>query len=100
MEAAGITDTAAFRAAYEVLGAQRNTKILGIFTRLWKRDGKAGYLTFQPRVWGYLERNLALPAHVDRKSVVVGKRVSVRVSLGGGRITKKKKDEDILKGIV
>lgn len=64
VEAAGITDTAAFRAAYEVLGAQRNTKILGIFTRLWKRDGKAGYLPFQPRVWGYLERNLAHPALV------------------------------------
>lgn len=60
--AAGIADPAGFRAAYEVLGAQRNTKILGIFTRLWKRDGKAGYLSFQPRVWGYLERNLAHPA--------------------------------------
>ena len=50
------------RAAYEILGAQRNTKILGIFTRLWKRDGKANYLPLQPRVWGYLERNLAHPA--------------------------------------
>ena len=60
--AAGIADAKAFRAAYEVLGAQRNTKILGIFTRLWKRDGKAGYLAFQPRVWGYVERNLAHPA--------------------------------------
>lgn len=56
--ARGIDDPAAFRAVYEVLGAQRNTKILGIFTRLWKRDGKAGYTAFQPRVWGYLERNL------------------------------------------
>jgi N-acetylmuramate 1-kinase len=60
--AAGIEDTAAFRAHYEILGAQRNTKILGIFTRLWKRDGKVHYLSLQPRVWGYLERNLAHPA--------------------------------------
>lgn len=51
-----------FRAHYEILGAQRNTKILGIFTRLWRRDGKQGYLAFQPRVWGYLERNLKHPA--------------------------------------
>lgn len=51
-----------FRAHYEILGAQRNTKILGIFTRLWRRDGKANYLAFQPRVWGYLERNLRHPA--------------------------------------
>jgi aminoglycoside/choline kinase family phosphotransferase len=57
--AANVADEALFRADYEVLGAQRNTKILGIFTRLWKRDGKAHYLPLQPRVWGYLERNLA-----------------------------------------
>lgn len=55
-------DPGRFRAHYEILGAQRNTKILGIFTRLWQRDGKASYLAFQPRVWGYLERNLAHPA--------------------------------------
>ena len=55
-------DPVRFRAHYEILGAQRNTKILGIFTRLWQRDGKASYLAFQPRVWGYLERNLAHPA--------------------------------------
>jgi len=51
----GAIDTA----AYALLGAQRNTKILGIFTRLWKRDGKPRYLAFQPRVWAYLERDLA-----------------------------------------
>lgn len=60
--AAHVADADVFRAHYEVLGAQRNTKILGIFTRLWKRDGKAHYLPLQPRVWGYLERNLAHPA--------------------------------------
>lgn len=49
-------------AAYALLGAQRNAKILGIFTRLWKRDGKPRYLAFQPRVWRYLERDLAHPA--------------------------------------
>jgi hypothetical protein len=59
---ANVVDRNLFRAHYEVLGAQRNTKILGIFTRLWKRDGKPHYLPLQPRVWGYLERNLAHPA--------------------------------------
>jgi hypothetical protein len=62
MAAADIPDRARFRAHYEVLGAQRNTKILGIFTRLWKRDGKPLYLPLQPRVWNYLERNLRHPA--------------------------------------
>lgn len=60
--AANVADRGLFRAHYEILGAQRNTKILGIFTRLWKRDGKDHYLALQPRVWNYLERNLAHPA--------------------------------------
>ena len=46
---------------YALLGAQRNTKIIGIFTRLWKRDGKERYLGFLPRMWGLLERDLAHP---------------------------------------
>ena len=51
-----------FDAAYAVLGAQRNAKIIGIFTRLWKRDGKTRYLSFLPRMWTLLERDLAHPA--------------------------------------
>jgi aminoglycoside/choline kinase family phosphotransferase len=50
-----------FAAHYALLGAQRNTKIIGIFTRLWKRDGKERYLSFLPRMWGLLERDLAHP---------------------------------------
>jgi len=60
--AARITDAEAFRADYEVLGAQRNVKILGIFTRLWKRDGKPFYPTMHPRIWNYVERNFRHPA--------------------------------------
>lgn len=52
----------AFDAAYHLLGAQRNAKIVGIFTRLWKRDGKPRYLSLCPRVWTYLERDLKHPA--------------------------------------
>jgi aminoglycoside/choline kinase family phosphotransferase len=48
----------AFERAYWSLAAQRNTRILGVFTRLWKRDGKPGYRRFQPRMWGLLERDL------------------------------------------
>jgi hypothetical protein len=47
--------------AYWALAAQRNTRILGVFTRLWKRDNKPGYRRFQPRMWGLLERDLAVP---------------------------------------
>ena len=52
---------AAFERAYWALAAQRNTRILGVFVRLWKRDGKPHYRAFQPRMWGLLERDLAQP---------------------------------------
>ena len=50
-----------FSVLYATLGAQRNSKILGIFARLAKRDGKRGYLAHIPRVARYLKRNLAHP---------------------------------------
>ena len=51
----------AFERSYWALAAQRNTRILGVFTRLWKRDNKPHYTQFQPRMWGLLERDLAQP---------------------------------------
>ena len=53
--------SAAFEQSYWALAAQRNTRILGVFVRLWKRDGKPHYRSFQPRMWGLLERDLAQP---------------------------------------
>jgi aminoglycoside/choline kinase family phosphotransferase len=55
-------DRDAFLADYAILGAQRNAKIVGIFIRLWQRDGKPRYLSLIPRVWALLERDLAHPA--------------------------------------
>jgi N-acetylmuramate 1-kinase len=52
----------AFETAYWVLAAQRNTRILGLFVRLWKRDKKPHYTRFQPRMWGLLQRDLLHPA--------------------------------------
>jgi len=51
-----------FLSDYATLGAQRNAKIVGIFTRLNARDGKPRYLAMIPRVWAALERDLAHPA--------------------------------------
>ena len=59
IEAAGHAEI--FEQAYWALAAQRNTRILGVFTRLWKRDNKPHYRRFQPRMWGLLERDLAQP---------------------------------------
>lgn len=60
--ATGVADPAGFRARYEVLGAQRNVKILGVFVRLRDRDGRQGYVERLPLVWQYLGRNFAHPA--------------------------------------
>ena len=54
-------DAGVFEPAYWGLAAQRNTRILGVFTRLWKRDNKPHYTHFQPRMWGLLERDLSQP---------------------------------------
>jgi N-acetylmuramate 1-kinase len=55
-------DRAAFLRSAAILAAQRNSKILGIFTRLWRRDGKPQYLAHIPRVWHLLEEDLRYPA--------------------------------------
>ena len=51
-----------FAGDYARVGAQRNAKIVGIFARLCKRDGKPRYMAMIPRVWDALERDLAHPA--------------------------------------
>jgi len=55
-------EPAAFAQLYATLAAQRATKILGIFARLDRRDGKPQYLRHIPRLWRYLQRSLAHPA--------------------------------------
>lgn len=57
----GDFDESAFRRDYAILAAQRNAKILGIFARLVKRDGKPRYLDFLPRVEAHFRRDLARP---------------------------------------
>ena len=46
---------------FEILSVQRNLKILGIFVRLFKRDGKPNYLKYLPYTWSLIERRLKNP---------------------------------------
>ena len=39
---------------FDLIGVQRHIKVLGIFCRLWYRDGKSGYLADLPRVFAYV----------------------------------------------
>lgn len=59
--AARQADPVRFAAVYALLGAQRALRIVGVFARLARRDGRAQYLRFLPRVWSALGRNLAHP---------------------------------------
>ena len=58
----GAFEAEAFAEAYAIMAAQRNSKILGIFVRLDRRDGKPGYLKHLPRIRDYLRRALVHPS--------------------------------------
>ncbi|MBM3517835.1 MAG: aminoglycoside phosphotransferase [Alphaproteobacteria bacterium] len=60
-------DPEAFAASAAILGAQRTTKIIGLFTRLLVRDSKPRYLAMIPRAWQILEANLEHPALAELK---------------------------------
>ncbi len=58
-KAAGLpvrADFAEFHRDYEWMGVQRHIKVLGIFARLYHRDGKDGYLKDMPLVAHYLRK--------------------------------------------
>ncbi len=66
------TDEAALRAAFAAMGVQRNLRILGVFARLARRDGKRRYLAFIPRVWAHVTACLAHPDLADLAAIVAG----------------------------
>ncbi len=55
-------DEQEFLAAYATLGAERALRLMGLWPRLLKRDGKPQYMAHMPRTVDYLRRNLAHPA--------------------------------------
>lgn len=71
-----------FHRDFEWMGAQRHLKVLGIFARLYHRDGKGGYLDDLPRVMEYLRSTCAryrdlrpllkLLDRIEPQSVTVG----------------------------
>ncbi|MDP1749771.1 MAG: phosphotransferase [Reyranella sp.] len=68
----GLADAAGFRTGFALMAAQRHARIIGLFVRLLKRDGKPDYLPHLPRVWRMFESTLEhealapLRAWVDR----------------------------------
>lgn len=64
------SDPDAFRAAYAVLGVQRNLRILGVFARLAVTQGKTRYLDFLPRTWAHIQTQLAHPALAPMRPIL------------------------------
>lgn len=60
-----------FAAASAVIAAQRNLRIVGVFARLCRRDGKPGYVDLLPRVWAHLMNDLSHPALTDVRKVIL-----------------------------
>lgn len=58
----GVFDRGAFDEAFAIMAAQRNAKVLGIFVRLNKRDGKPGYMRHLPRCRTYFAQALRHPS--------------------------------------
>lgn len=63
-------DLVEFKRAFHVMAIQRNLRILGIFNRLAKRDGKLSYQTLIPRVWAHLQTDLAESGFSDLAPLV------------------------------
>ncbi len=61
-------DFGEFYRDYEWMGVQRHLKVLGIFARLYHRDGKEGYLKDMPLVMNYLRR--ACERYIDLKPLL------------------------------
>ena len=55
-------DARDFHTGFALMAAQRHARIIGLFVRLLRRDGKPGYLPHLPRVWRMFERAVAHPA--------------------------------------
>ena len=75
-----------FLTAYAASAAQRNTRIVGTFARLLRRDSKPAYQGYMPRVWELLNQDIAHPlmapvaAWFDRHLPKAGRRPLIELS--------------------
>jgi N-acetylmuramate 1-kinase len=79
------TSEAQFLRWFDLIGVQRHIKVLGIFCRLWYRDGKSGYLADLPRVLAYVRETCALYAELDALGRFLAERVAPALPLANAR---------------
>ncbi len=71
---------------FDLIGVQRHIKVLGIFCRLWYRDGKAGYLADLPRVLAYVRETCAQYAELEPLGRFLEQRVVQALPRANARI--------------
>jgi hypothetical protein len=83
--AAGVSE-GEFLRWFDLIGVQRHIKVLGIFCRLWYRDGKAGYLADLPRVLAYVRETCALYAELGPLGRFLEQRVAAALPRANARV--------------
>ncbi|HMA00264.1 MAG TPA: phosphotransferase [Steroidobacteraceae bacterium] len=89
LEGAGIgvgADAAEFLRWFDLMGLQRHIKVLGIFARLYYRDGKRGYLKDLPRVLGYTREAAAAHPETAEFADFLGTRVDAAFAAAQARV--------------
>jgi aminoglycoside/choline kinase family phosphotransferase len=75
---------AQFQRWFDLMGLQRHLKAIGIFARLWHRDGKPGYLKDIPRTLGYVRAVSANYPQLHAFSQFIDERVLPALNLKPG----------------
>ncbi|HEV2228528.1 MAG TPA: phosphotransferase [Steroidobacteraceae bacterium] len=83
--AAGASE-AEFLRWFDLIGVQRHIKVLGIFCRLWYRDGKAGYLADLPRVLAYVRETCGEYAELEPLGRFLEERVAAQLPRANARV--------------
>lgn len=83
--AAGASE-AEFLRWFDLIGVQRHIKVLGIFCRLWYRDGKSGYLADLPRVLAYVRETCAQYAELSSLGELLAVRIAPALPLANARV--------------
>jgi aminoglycoside/choline kinase family phosphotransferase len=79
-------DRGEFLRWFDLIGLQRHLKVLGIFARLWYRDGKQGFLADLPRTLDYVRATAAQYAELRRFSAWVERRLVPGLAPANARV--------------
>ena len=78
-------DSAQFLRWFDMIGLQRHIKVLGIFARLWYRDGKSAYLADLPQTLAYVRETAGAYAELRDFSAWVERRLAPGLAAANAR---------------